>query len=76
VSLYIARFLEPNDQAERSQLFAKVKQLYKQRSKAVHGAKIKGDIQSAVRESSDLLGRLIRRCAEMNQLPDTRSLAP
>jgi len=76
VSLYIARFLEPDDQVKRSELFAKVKQLYKQRSKAVHGAKIKGDIQIAVKESSDLLGRLIRRCAEMNQLPDTESLAP
>jgi hypothetical protein len=76
VSLYIARFLEPDDQVKRSQLFAKVKQLYKQRSKAVHGAKIKGDIQTAVKESSDLLGRLIRRCAELNQLPDTDSLVP
>jgi hypothetical protein len=76
VSLYIARFLEPDDQAKRSQLFAKVKQLYNQRSKAVHGAKVKGDIQSAVKESSDVIGRLIRRCAEINQLPDTDSLAP
>lgn len=76
VSLYIARFLEPDDQAKRSHLFTKVKQLYKQRSKAVHGAKVKGDIQSAVKESSDLLGRLIRRCAELNQLPDTDSLVP
>ena len=76
VSLYIARFLAPDDQIERSQLFAKVKQLYKQRSKAVHGSKMKGDMQRAVRESSDLLGRLIRRCAELNELPDTDSLAP
>src|ERR1041384_3053800 len=74
--LYIARFLAPDDQAKRSHLFTKVKQLYKQRSKAVHGANVKGDIQSAVKESSDLLGRLIRRCAELNQLPDTDSLVP
>ena len=76
ISLYIARFLAPDDQTERSQLFAKVKHLYKQRSKAVHGSKMKGDIDVAVKESSDLLGRLIRRCAELNKLPDTESLAP
>ncbi len=76
VSLYTARFLAPDDQAERLKIFVKVKQLYKQRSAAVHGSKIKGDIQLAVKESADLLGRLIRRCAEINQLPDTESLAP
>lgn len=76
VSLYTARFLASDDQAERLQLFSKVKQLYKQRSAAVHGAKMKGDIKTAVKQSSDLLGRLIRRCAEINRLPDTESLAP
>jgi hypothetical protein len=76
VSLYTARFLAPDDQVERLKVFSKVKQLYKQRSAAVHGSKMKGDSQLAVQESAELLGRLIRRCAEMNRLPDIDSLAP
>jgi hypothetical protein len=76
VSLYAARFLAPNDESERAELFATSKKLYKQRSRAVHGGDIKGDPQASVRQSSDLLRRLIRRCAETNGLPDVESLAP
>ncbi len=76
VSLYLARFLAPDDQSERSKLFGKVKKLYKQRSAAVHGSDMKGDSQNAVRDSSDLLRRLVRRCAETNGLPVLESLAP
>lgn len=76
VSLYTARFLAPDDADERSGIFAKVKQLYKARSAAVHGATVKGDPQFAVQESSEVLRRLIRRCVEINQLPNIDSLAP
>lgn len=56
--------------------FANVKRLYKQRSAAVHGSKMKGDAQAAIRESADLLLRLIKRCIENKSLPDLDTLAP
>ena len=76
ISLYTARFLAPSDGSERSTVFASVKQLYKLRSKAVHGSDMKGDLQRAVEESADLLRRLVRRCIENNQLPPVEALAP
>jgi hypothetical protein len=76
VSLYTARFLAPHDESERSKIFANVKRLYKIRSAAVHGSKMKGDVQLAVQESAELLRRLIRRCVENNELPSVDSLAP
>ena len=76
ISLYTARFLAPSDESERSKVFASVKQLYKLRSKAVHGSDMKGDLQRAVEESADLLRRLVRRCVENNQLPPVEALAP
>jgi len=76
LSLYTARFLEPDDLLARKKVFADTKRLYKQRSAAVHGAKIKGDAGGSVRESVDLLQRLLRRCVERGELPDPESLAP
>jgi hypothetical protein len=76
VSLYTARFLEPDDETERLKVFAKVKSLYKHRSAAVHGSKIKGDAGLAVKDSAELLRRLVRQCSEMNQLPDIQTLVP
>ena len=76
ISLYAARFLAPDDQSERTQIFGRIKKLYKHRSAAVHGSGMKGDAKDAVRESSDLLRRLVRRCAETNGLPVLESLAP
>jgi len=76
VSLYTARFLEPDDETERLKVFAKVKSLYKHRSAAVHGSNIKGDAGLAVKDSAELLRRLVRQCSEMNQLPDIETLAP
>jgi len=76
VSLYTARFLAPDDESERTKIFADVKRLYKQRSAAVHGSKMKGDLQLAVQESANLLRRLIRRCIENNELPPVKTLAP
>jgi len=76
LSLYTARFLEPDDDLARKRVFADTKRLYKQRSAAVHGAKIKGDGDASVRESVGLLQRLLRRCVEGADLPDVESLVP
>ena len=76
LSLYAARFLEPSNEAQRMQIFKDVKRLYKNRSRAVHGSEIKGDANACVRESADLLLRLIRHCVTGNSLPDLEALAP
>ncbi len=76
LSLYVARFLEPDDGVRRSQVFTDVKQLYKQRSAAVHGSTLKGDIRVAVTNSTELLLSLLRRCVADGALPRTEALAP
>lgn len=76
LSLYAARFLEPDDETRRSQVFADVKRLYKQRSAAVHGSRIKGDLKAGVTDSTELLLRLLRRCVDDGDLPRTQTLAP
>jgi hypothetical protein len=74
ISLYIANFLADSDAAEAKDLFSKTRKLYSSRSAAVHGGKIKGDLNDLVSESASLLNRLIRRCAELGVLPDTDNL--
>ena len=74
ISLYIANFLAGEDAAEAKELFEKTKKLYSSRSAAVHGSKIKGDIDGLVSESAELLNRIIRRCAELGALPNTQEL--
>ena len=76
ISLYVARFLEPEDVDARRSLFTSTKQLYKDRSAAVHGSRIKGDPGASVAKSAELLQRLIRRCIELDGLPDPDGLAP
>jgi hypothetical protein len=76
ISLYAARFLEPFDKKARKQLFDDVKGLYKQRSQAVHGGKIKGDVSACVKRSAALLQRLVQFCVTSNSLPNTEVLAP
>ena len=76
LSLYAARFLAPDNETERSQIFSDVKRLYKQRSAAVHGSKIKGDSNIGVEESARLLLRLIRKCIVCKSLPCIENLAP
>jgi hypothetical protein len=76
VSLYTARFLEPHDQAKQREVFERVKELYKLRSKAVHGSRMKGNAKEGVDESASLLRRLIRRCSELGSLPNIESLVP
>jgi hypothetical protein len=76
LSLYCSMFLAPADIDARRGVFELVKSLYKQRSAAVHGGKVKGDPKSAVAASADLLHSLVRRCVTGNGLPDGHNLAP
>lgn len=73
ISLYIANFLSDNKD-DAQELFSKTKKLYSYRSAAVHGSKIKGDILALVSETANLLNRIIRRCAELGELPHTEDL--
>jgi hypothetical protein len=74
VSLYIANFLGENE-AQAQQIFKQVRKIYSSRSSAVHGNKTKDNLESAVEESANLLTRILRRCAELNKLPDVDNLA-
>lgn len=76
LSLYISRFLEPDDKTKREDIFKGVKKLYKVRSSAVHGSKIKGGAEVGVKESVNLLNRLILECIKNNSIPNTDDLAP
>lgn len=76
VSLYAALFLESSSKEQQRELFAKVKDLYKSRSRAVHGGRMKDNAKEAVQESADLLCRLVKRCAELKSLPNTGDLVP
>lgn len=73
IGLYIANFLA-EDSAEAKELFDKTRKLYSSRSAAVHGGKIKGNMDVLVSESAELLNRIIRRCAEHGALPNTQEL--
>ncbi|EGR2186177.1 hypothetical protein DZF89_25405 [Vibrio parahaemolyticus] len=74
LSLFVAKFLEPDDKYQAKCILSSVKKLYKSRSSAVHGSKIKGDRSQLVSESSELLERLIRRCIEVGSIPDVEEL--
>jgi hypothetical protein len=76
LSLYISRFLEPADETKRKEKFAEVKTLYKQRSAAVHGSKIKGDPEEGVDASAKILYRLVYECININSIPRIDELAP
>lgn len=76
LSLYVARFLSPGDDAERLRLFRATKVLYRRRSEAVHGTEIKGVAHDHVRESADLLCRLVKQCIAAGAIPDAEALAP
>lgn len=76
VSLYAAKFLFPENLDQQRETFNAVKRLYGIRSKAVHGARMKGEPRDSVNESVALLGRLVRACIERNQLPVLDDLAP
>ena len=76
VSLYVAKFLAPTDSPRQRQFFEQVKRLYKTRSQAVHGARIKGDAHAQVEETAELLRVLLTNCVEQRSLPILATLAP
>ena len=76
ISLYMARFLFPDNEVERQVVFEMVKRLYNVRSKAVHGGKLKGDLSLAATESANLLNKLLIKCIETGSLPREANLAP
>jgi hypothetical protein len=76
ISLYIARYLNPDHAAARQVAFDSVMKLYNTRSAAVHGSKLKGDAVAAVRESADILSKLLVQCTISGSMPDTNKLAP
>lgn len=76
ISLYTACFLYPDKQSERQETFNIVKNLYNTRSKAVHGAKIKKNINEDVEASARILEKLLKKCIEKRSLPDENELVP
>ncbi len=76
LGLYTARFLAPSDEEAMKKTFSNVKKLYKQRSAAVHGSRIKGDMGQAVNATGQLLKTLLRRCIVTGDLPRVDELAP
>lgn len=76
ISLYISRFLHPEDANARKITFEVVKKLYNSRSSAVHGSKIKGDLLKSVEESAVLLKDLIRQSIENRAIPNEEELVP
>ena len=73
ISLYIANFLGENE-TQAQQIFKQVRKMYSLRSSAVHGNKTKDNLKNAVEESANLLNRILRRCVELNSLPDVDNL--
>ncbi|MCS0131058.1 HEPN domain-containing protein [Vibrio alginolyticus] len=76
ISLYIARFLHPNDSDLRKEKFEQVKKLYNSRSSAVHGSKTKGDLAQSVGVSAEILRDLIRQTVLHKALPKENELVP
>lgn len=74
ISLYITNFLIKNDEERAKAKFNEVKDLYKARSSAVHGDKIKGELSSLVVRSANLLNDLIVKCITTNKLPNVDDL--
>ncbi|MDB5661289.1 MAG: hypothetical protein JWS10_3904 [Cypionkella sp.] len=76
ISVCIARFLHADDELERKNTFEIVKRLYNVRSKAVHGAKSKGELSLGAIESANLLNKLLIRSIETGLLPVEADLFP
>lgn len=76
LSLYIAKFLAPNNRDEMKIIFSKVKKQYSQRSSAIHGSTIKGDVDDIVNDSAQLLRDLVKTCITVGELPQIDELVP
>ncbi len=71
LSLAVANYLAGGDSEKEKEIIDNVKKLYNSRCEAVHGSKIKGDVNNLVAKSAHLLNLIIRRCSEYGTLPDT-----
>ena len=76
ISIYIARFLHPDDADGRQKIFDAAKKLYNARSAAVHGSNIKGDAKTSVDESAAILCALLKHCTMLNAMPNKNELIP
>jgi len=76
ISLYIAIFLHQDDSEKRKLVFKAVKKLYNSRSAAVHGSKIKGNIDVAVEESANILQKILLQCVANKSMPNENELVP
>lgn len=74
VSLYIAFFLSNQDKKKAKEIYSETKKIYNSRSAAVHGNKMKDNIDSVVIQSANLLNMIIKHCAEIGSLPETDNL--
>lgn len=74
LSMCIALFLCGDDKKKAEQMYEEVRSLYKDRSSAVHGGKLKTKEGDPVSESAQLLLKLIRKCAETGSLPKEKEL--
>ena len=75
LSIYIAKYLSPRSRARQKAIFEEVKKLYGIRSKAVHGGKLK-EPNDAVKNSLEMLRRLVVKSAERGALPKSDELCP
>ena len=76
ISLYISRFLYPDNTSTRKEKFERVKKLYDSRSSAVHGSNIKSDLSQEVDESAEILRELIRKSVLNRAIPNVEELVP
>jgi hypothetical protein len=75
LSLYIAKYLSPTNRTKQKTIFSDVKNLYKIRSKAVHGGNLKSE-KDSVQKSLEILHKLVVKSAEKGCLPNPEDLAP
>jgi hypothetical protein len=76
ISLYIAKFLYLNDVEMQKENFEAIKKLYDSRSAAVHGSKIKGDINVEVEKTATILQNILIKCVSNKSIPNEKELVP
>lgn len=74
ISLCISNYLCGTNKEQAKEMFSEIKGLYKIRSSAVHGDKIKGDMGKAVKRSAEILNGIIKKCAENDKIPKADDL--
>ncbi len=61
---------------KRQTIFDFVKKLYDSRSAAVHGAKVKSNIASAVEDSAEIIRYILLQCVINKAMPQENELVP